>query len=69
MDGVDAITGLARGYAFCLVASIGFAVNYLPVKKCDIGDGIFFCAAMSLGILGVGLLQGMFLTSLLAHTL
>lgn len=63
MDGADQITTLVRGNACCLVAGIGFAVNYLPVKKCDTGDGIFFCAAMSLGILGVGLLQGMFLTS------
>eukprot|EP00435_Cladocopium_sp_Y103_P014999 s1941_g3.t1 len=42
---------------------IGFAVNYLPVKSCDIGDGIFFSAAMSVGILLVGLATGMFLTS------
>ena len=63
----DETTRLVRGNACCLVAAVGFALNYLPVKKYDTGDGIFFCAAMSLGILGVGLLQGMFLTSLLAH--
>jgi len=67
MNDVDEITRLVRGNACCLVAAIGFALNYLPVKKYDTGDGIFFCAAMSVGILGVGLLQGMFLTSLLAH--
>ena len=55
--------GHLRGYLCCLVAGVGFAVNYLPVKKCDTGDGIFFCAVMSLGILLVGLMTGMFLTS------
>lgn len=63
MNDVDEITRLVRGNACCLVAAIGFALNYLPVKKYDTGDDIFFCAAMSVGILGVGLLQGMFLTS------
>ena len=51
------------GYACCLIAGIGFAVNYLPVKSCDIGDGIFFSAAMSVGILLVGVATGLFLTS------
>lgn len=60
---MDEVAALIRGNACCLVAGIGFAVNYLPVKKCDTGDGIFFCAAMSVGILAVGLLTGMFLTS------
>lgn len=60
---VDETIRLVRGNACCLVAAVGFALNYLPVKKYDTGDGIFFCAAMSLGILGVGLLQGMLLTS------
>ncbi|CAL1160128.1 unnamed protein product, partial [Cladocopium goreaui] len=52
MNDVDEITRLVRGNACCLVAAIGFALNYLPVKKYDTGDGIFFCAAMSVGILG-----------------
>ena len=56
-------TNLLFGYSCCLIAGIGFAVNYLPVKSCDIGDGIFFSAAMSVGILLVGLVTGMFLTS------
>ena len=56
-------TNLLFGYSCCLIAGIGFAVNYLPVKSCDVGDGIFFSAAMSVGILLVGLLTGMFLTS------
>ncbi|CAK9087226.1 Transmembrane protein 144 homolog [Durusdinium trenchii] len=54
---------MIRGDICCLVAGVGFAVNYLPVKSCNTGDGIFFCAAMSVGILFVGLLTGMFLTS------
>ena len=56
-------TNLLFGYSCCLIAGIGFAVNYLPVKSCDVGDGIFFSAAMSVGILLVGLVTGMFLTS------
>ena len=40
-------TNLLFGYACCMIAGIGFAVNYLPVKFCDTGDGIFFSAAMS----------------------
>ena len=56
-------TNLLFGYSCCLIAGIGFALNYLPVKSCDIGDGIFFSAAMSVGILLVGLVTGMFLTS------
>lgn len=54
---------LAVGYVCCLVAGLGFAVNYLPMKSFDVGDGIFFSAAMSVGILLVGLLTGMFLTN------
>eukprot|EP00437_Effrenium_voratum_P008974 CAMPEP_0181421258 /NCGR_PEP_ID=MMETSP1110-20121109/13008_1 /TAXON_ID=174948 /ORGANISM="Symbiodinium sp., Strain CCMP421" /LENGTH=332 /DNA_ID=CAMNT_0023544323 /DNA_START=48 /DNA_END=1046 /DNA_ORIENTATION=- len=49
---------LALGYACCLIASVAYAVNYLPVKKYETGDGIFFTFAMSLGILMVGLLMG-----------
>lgn len=51
------------GFSCCMISGVGFAVNYLPVKSCDIGDGIFFSAAMSVGILLVGLVTGMFLTS------
>lgn len=54
---------LLLGYTCCLIAGISFGVNYLPVKSCDIGDGIFFSAAMSVGILIVGLFTGMFLSS------
>ena len=49
---------LALGYACCLIASVAYAVNYLPVKKYDTSDGVFFTFAMSLGILIVGVLTG-----------
>ena len=49
---------LALGYACCLIASVAYAVNFLPVKKYETGDGIFFTFAMSLGILMVGLVMG-----------
>ncbi|CAJ1357241.1 unnamed protein product [Effrenium voratum] len=56
---LQAMTGdLALGYACCLIASVAYAVNYLPVKKYETGDGVFFTFAMSLGILVVGLLMG-----------
>jgi len=46
----------AIGLTWCLVAGVGFGTNYLPVKKVEPGDGIFFCFCMSVGILLVGLL-------------
>ena len=66
--GIEALTqklmgDLALGYACCLIAGVSFGVNYLPVKSCDIGDGIFFSAAMSIGILAVGVFAGLFLAS------
>jgi len=60
---IQQMENLALGYICCLIAGLGFAVNYLPVKSCEIGDGIFFSAAMSVGILLVGLATGMFFTS------
>ncbi|CAK8991977.1 unnamed protein product [Durusdinium trenchii] len=54
---------LALGYSCCLIASVAYAVNYLPVKKYDTGDGVFFTFAMSVGILMVGILTGVFLNS------
>ena len=38
---------LTLGFSCCMIAGVGFAVNYVPVKSCDVGDGIFFSAAMS----------------------
>ncbi|CAE7416947.1 TMEM144 [Symbiodinium natans] len=54
---------LALGYSCCLIAGVGFGINYLPVKGIDTGDGIFFSAVMSVGILIVGLVAGMALSS------
>ncbi|CAJ1347233.1 unnamed protein product [Effrenium voratum] len=50
---------VGMGYACCLIASVAYAVNFLPVKKYETGDGIFFTFAMSLGILMVGLAMGL----------
>ncbi|CAJ1422072.1 unnamed protein product [Effrenium voratum] len=50
---------VGMGYACCLIASVAYAVNLLPVKKYETGDGIFFTFAMSLGILMVGLAMGL----------
>ncbi|CAE7767955.1 TMEM144 [Symbiodinium pilosum] len=57
------VTDVTLGYTCCLVAGIGFGINFLPVKGIDIGDGIFFSAVMSIGILFVGLLTGTVLSS------
>lgn len=46
------------GFSCCAVAGVGFSVNYIPVKKMDTGDGVFFAAAMSLGIVVVGVITG-----------
>ena len=46
---------LLLGFSCCMISGVGFAVNYLPVKSCDIGDGIFFSAAMS--VTGLDLCQ------------
>jgi len=54
---------LALGYSCCLIAGVGFGINYLPVKGIDTGDGIFFSAVMSVGILAVGLVTGTVLSS------
>lgn len=56
-------SNLAIGLAWCLLAGVGFGINYLPVKKVEPGDGIFFTFCMSIGILLVGLLW-----SFVAHT-
>jgi glucose uptake protein GlcU len=45
----------AVGLMWCLVAGVGFGTNYLPVKKVNPGDGIFFTFCMSIGIFIVGL--------------
>ena len=30
------------GYVACLVAIVSFGSNFVPAKKVDIGDGVFF---------------------------
>jgi len=50
--GVD----MGAGLLWCAVAGIGFGTNFLPVKKIDAGDGVFFSFCMSLGIFFTGLL-------------
>ena len=32
----------AIGYTACLVAIFSFGSNFVPAKKVDIGDGVFF---------------------------
>jgi len=44
------------GLGCCIIAGIGFGSNYLPVKKVQVGDGVFFSVSMAWGILLVGLL-------------
>lgn len=51
------------GFFWCAVAGVGFGTNFLPVKKIDAGDGVFFSFCMSMGIMAVGLAG-----SFLAHT-
>jgi len=53
---------MCMGLFWCAVAGIGFGTNFLPVKKIDAGDGIFFAFCMSVGIIPVGVL-GAFVAS------
>jgi len=45
------------GYLFCLVSVLGFGSNYIPVKKVDVKDGVFFTLCLSFGVFLVGLVQ------------
>jgi len=47
---------MGAGLMWCAIAGIGFGTNFLPVKKIDAGDGVFFSFCMSLGIFFTGLL-------------
>merc|ERR1712203_410990 len=47
----------------CIIAGVFFGTNYLPLKQVDCGDGFFFAAAMSLGILVVGAVANFSLSS------
>jgi glucose uptake protein GlcU len=44
------------GLLCCSIAGIGFGTNFLPVKKLDVADGVFFSFCMSLGIIAVGVI-------------
>jgi glucose uptake protein GlcU len=47
---------MSVGLLCCSIAGIGFGINFLPVKKLDVADGIFFSFCMSLGIMIVGVI-------------
>ena len=51
--GGDALQWL--GYIGTLVAVVGFGSNFIPVKKFDTGDGLFFQWIMCIGIWLVGM--------------
>ena len=47
--------GVLAGYLCCLVSGLFFGGNYAPVKKLgDLGDGVFFCVCMTVGIFAFG---------------
>eukprot|EP00929_Paragymnodinium_shiwhaense_P043402 TRINITY_DN22318_c0_g1_i1.p1 TRINITY_DN22318_c0_g1~~TRINITY_DN22318_c0_g1_i1.p1 ORF type:complete len:339 (+),score=53.13 TRINITY_DN22318_c0_g1_i1:101-1117(+) len=48
------------GYFCCLVSVLGFGSNYIPVKKVDVKDGVFFTLWLTVGIFLVGLAQWCF---------
>lgn len=50
-------SGQLIGYLCCLVASICFGSNYLPVKQIEVRDGSFFTLCLTTGIFLVGLVQ------------
>jgi len=45
------------GYLCCLVSVLGFGSNYIPVKKIDVKDGVFFTLCLSIGVCIVGLIE------------
>jgi glucose uptake protein GlcU len=44
------------GYFCCVISALFFGSNYVPVKKLELGEGVFFAFTMSLGIFMVGFL-------------
>lgn len=46
---------LGLGYFCATISVFGFGSNWLPVKKYDVGDGMFFQLAQALGIFTVGI--------------
>lgn len=45
------------GYLCCIVSVLGFGSNYIPVKRVDVKDGVFFSFCLTLGVLLTGLVQ------------
>jgi len=45
------------GYLCCVVSVLGFGSNYIPVKRVDVRDGVFFSFCLTLGVLLTGLVQ------------
>ena len=48
------------GYVCALIAVLGFGSNFIPVKKFDTGDGMFFQWVLCIGIWLVGLVVNLF---------
>jgi len=51
------MAGAFVGYLCCLVSVVGFGSNYIPVKRVDVKDGVFFSLCLSCGVFLVGLVQ------------
>jgi len=47
----------AAGYLCCIVACLGFGSSYIPIKKVEVRDGMFFSLCLSAGALVVGLIH------------
>lgn len=45
------------GYLCCVISVLGFGSNYIPIKKIDVKDGVFFTLCLSCGVFLVGLVQ------------
>ncbi|KAL7064548.1 hypothetical protein AAHC03_04469 [Spirometra sp. Aus1] len=46
----------AIGYVALVVAALGFGTNYIPIKKFNMGDGMFFQWVMGTAVVFVGLI-------------
>eukprot|EP00930_Biecheleria_cincta_P083505 TRINITY_DN73071_c0_g1_i1.p1 TRINITY_DN73071_c0_g1~~TRINITY_DN73071_c0_g1_i1.p1 ORF type:complete len:332 (+),score=31.92 TRINITY_DN73071_c0_g1_i1:71-1066(+) len=51
------MSDVSIGYLCCLISVLGFGSNYIPVKKIDVKDGVFFTLCLSCGVFLVGLFQ------------
>ena len=43
------------GFTAAGMAVVAFGSNFIPAKKCEVGNGVFFQFGMSLGILTMGI--------------